>query len=125
MPDLTNIPGIPQLWTRTLGDYRIKIPILDGPADLERACFVGAKFTQYHPYWTEDIELNDEYFYYLKLATEFNRQQKAKKEDPDHDQDEAKKEREAFFEKFPQDIRFRIDLSSHATHISSTILEDV
>jgi hypothetical protein len=122
MPDLTNIPGIPELWTRTLGDSRIKIAILDGPADLERACFVGANYTQIKPYWTQDIELNEEYFYYLKLATEFNKQQKAKKENPDHDKDEAKKEREAFFEQFPQEIRERIDLFSHATHISSTIL---
>lgn len=122
MPNLTEIPGIPELWTRTLGDSRIRIAILDGPAGLERACFVGANLTQLKPYWAEDIELNEEYFYYLKLATEFNQQQKAKKEDPDHDKDEAKKEREAFFEQFPKEIRERIDLSSHATHISSTIL---
>lgn len=122
MPDLTDIPGIPELWTRTLGDRLIKIAILDGPTDLERACFVGANFTQFQPYWTQDIELNDEYFYYLKLATEFNQQQKAKKEDPDYDKDEAKKEREAFFEQFPKLIQARIDLSGHATHISSTIL---
>ncbi len=123
MPDLITIPGIPQLWTRTKGDPQIKIAILDGAADLERACFVGANITQFKPYWSEDIELNDEYYYYLKLATEFNQQQKAKKEqDPDHDPDEAKKEREAFFAQFPKAIRQRIDLSSHATHIASTIL---
>jgi len=122
MPDLTNIPGIPELWTRTRGDPLIKIAILDGPTDLERACFIGANFTQFPPYWTQDIELNDEYFYYLKLATEFNQQQKAKKSDSDYDKDEAKQERAAFFEQFPQPIRERIDLSSHATHISSTIL---
>ena len=50
--------------------------------------FVGANFTQHQPYWTQHIELNDEYFYYLKLVTEFNQQQKAKQEDPDHDKDE-------------------------------------
>ncbi len=123
MPDLITIPGIPELWTRTKGDPRIKIAILDGAADLERGCFVGANITQFKPYWAEDIELNDEYYYYLKLATEFNQQQKAKKEaDPDHDKDETKKEREAFFARFPEQIRRRIDLSSHATHIASTIL---
>jgi cyanobactin maturation PatA/PatG family protease len=123
MPDLITIPGIPQLWTRTKGDPRIKIAILDGAADLDRACFKGANFTQFKPYWAEDIELNDEYFYYLNLATEFNQQQKAKKEqDPNHDKDEAKKEREAFFAQFPEQISRRIDLSSHATHIASTIL---
>lgn len=122
MPDLITIPGILELWTHTKGDSRIKIAILDGAADLDRACFKGAKITQFKPYWAEDIELNDEYYHYLKLSTDFNQQQKAKKEDPDHDKEEAKKEREAFFKDFPEDIKRRIDLSSHATHISSTIL---
>ncbi|MEA5517005.1 PatA/PatG family cyanobactin maturation protease [Nodularia sp. UHCC 0506] len=122
MPDLTDIPGIPEIWTRTKGDLRIKIAILDGAADLERSCFQGANFSQFQPYWSEDIELNEKYFYYLNLYLEFNQQQKDKKEDPDHDKEEAKKEREAFFAPFPPAIRQRIELSSHATHISSTIL---
>ncbi len=78
MPDLITIPGIPELWTHTKGDSRIKIAILDGAADLDRACFQWANFTQFKPYWTEDIELIDEYYHYLKLATDFNQQQKAK-----------------------------------------------
>lgn len=122
MPDLITIPGIPELWMRTQGNPQIKIAILDGAADLDRACFKGAKITQFKPYWAEDIELNDEYYHYLKLSTDFNQQQKAKKEDPDHDKNQAKQEREAFFEQFPKEIRKRIDLSSHATHIASTIL---
>jgi cyanobactin maturation PatA/PatG family protease len=122
MPNLTDIPGISQIWTRTKGDPRIKIAILDGAADLERSCFQGAKFSQFKPYWSEDIELNEEYFYYLNLYLEFNQQQKDKKDDPDHDKEEAKQEREAFFAPFPEAIRRRIELSSHATHISSTIL---
>jgi hypothetical protein len=123
MPDLITIPGIPELWNITQGDSRIKIAILDGAADLERACFRGAKISQFKPYWAEDIELNDEYYHYLKLSTDFNQQQKAQKEqDPDHDKEEAKKEREAFFKDFPEPIRARIDFSSHATHIASTIL---
>ncbi|MCX5980649.1 MAG: PatA/PatG family cyanobactin maturation protease [Nostocales cyanobacterium LacPavin_0920_SED1_MAG_38_18] len=122
MPNLTDIPGISQIWTRTKGDPRIKIAILDGSADLERSCFQGAKFSQFKPYWAEDIELNEEYYYYLNLSLEFNQQQKDKKDDPDHDKEESKKEREAFFAPFPPAIRQRIELSSHATHISSTIL---
>ena len=122
MPNLTDIPGISQIWTRTKGDPRIKIAILDGAADLERSCFQGANFSQFKPYWSEDIELNEEYYYYLNLYLEFNKQQKDKKEDPDHDKEKAKKEREAFFAPFPPAIRQRIELSSHATHISSTIL---
>ena len=122
MPNLTDIPGISQIWTRTKGDPRIKIAILDGAADLERSCFQGAKFSQFKPYWSEDIELNEEYYYYLNLSLDFNKEQKDKKDDPDHDKEEAKKEREAFFAPFPPAIRQRIELSSHATHISSTIL---
>ncbi|MFM6308864.1 MAG: S8 family peptidase, partial [Dolichospermum sp.] len=122
MPNLTDIPGISPIWTRTKGDPRIKIAILDGAADLERSCFQGANFSQFKPYWAEDIELNEEYYYYLNLYLDFNKQQKDKKDDPDHDKEEAKKEREAFFAPFPPAIRQRIELSSHATHISSTIL---
>ena len=122
MPNLTDIPGISQIWTRTKGDPRIKIAILDGAADLERSCFQGAKFSQFKPYWSEDIELNEEYYYYLNLSLDFNKEQKDKKDDPDHDKEESKKEQEAFFAPFPPAIRQRIELSSHATHISSTIL---
>ncbi|MDM3856372.1 MAG: PatA/PatG family cyanobactin maturation protease [Aphanizomenon gracile PMC649.10] len=122
MPNLTDIPGISQIWTRTKGDPRIKIAILDGAADLERSCFQGAKFSQFKPYWSEDIELNEEYYYYLNLYLDFNKEQKDKKDDPDHDKEESKKEQEAFFAPFPPAIRQRIELSSHATHISSTIL---
>lgn len=68
------------------------------------------------------MNLNVEYYYYLNLYLDFNKQQKDKKDDPDHDKEEAKKEREAFFAPFPPAIRQRIELSSHATHISSTIL---
>jgi cyanobactin maturation PatA/PatG family protease len=123
MPDLITIAGIPELWNITQGDSRIKIAILDGAADLDRACFRGAKISQFKPYWAEDIELNDEYYHYLKLSTDFNQAQKAKKEqDPDHDKEEAKKERDEFFKHFPEPVRARIDFSSHATHIASTIL---
>ena len=65
MPDLITIPGILELWHITQGDRRIKIAILDGAADLERACFRGANISQFKPYWAEDIELNDEYYHYL------------------------------------------------------------
>ena len=123
MPDLITIAGIPELWNITQGDSRIKIAILDGAADLDRACFRGAKISQFKPYWAEDVELNDEYYHYLKLSTDFNQAQKAKKEqDPDHDKEEAKKEGEAFFKDFPERIRERIDFSSHATHIASTMI---
>lgn len=122
MPNLTDIPGIPELWTHTKGDPQIKIAILDGAADLERACFQGANFTQFKSYWAEDIELNDEYFHCLKLTREFNKRQKAKKETPDYDKVKAQEERQAFLAQFPPAISTRIDASFHATHIASTIL---
>ena len=62
MPDLITIPGIPELWNITQGDSRIKIANWDGAADLDRACFRGAKISQFKPYWAEDIELNDQYY---------------------------------------------------------------
>jgi cyanobactin maturation PatA/PatG family protease len=122
MPDLTAIPGIPDLWTYTQGDPRITIAILDGPVDMERACFAGANFTQRRPYWTADIEINDEYRHYLHLYLEFQKEKKAKKEEEDYDKDEAKEEEEAFYKTFPKPIRDRIQLAAHACHISSTIL---
>lgn len=122
MPDLTNIPGIPELWTQTKGDPRIKIAIVDGPADLERICFQGANLTQFDPYWAEDIELNDEYFYCLNLAINFNQQKEAKKQDPNYDAEKSVEEQEALYSSFPKPIRTRIEVSSHATHVASTIL---
>jgi hypothetical protein len=49
MPDLITIPGIPELWTQTKGDPCVKIAILDGAADLDRACFRGANISQFKP----------------------------------------------------------------------------
>ncbi len=96
MPNLTDIPGIPEIWKHTTGDSRITIAILDGAADLERACFQGANLTQVKPYWAEDIEINDEYIYYLNLYLEFNQQQKTKKNDSDYDKEEEKKRGKSF-----------------------------
>jgi len=59
MPDFIEIPGFAQLQALTRGDERIKIPVLDGPADLERACFRGAKISRVKPFWQEELELID------------------------------------------------------------------
>ncbi len=56
MPDLNNIPGFAALQTLTLGDSRIKIAVLDGPADLERACFRGANLSKATAFWQTDLE---------------------------------------------------------------------
>jgi cyanobactin maturation PatA/PatG family protease len=37
------LPGLKELWMETLGDARVRIAILDGPADLGHPSFAGAK----------------------------------------------------------------------------------
>ncbi|MCC5669240.1 PatA/PatG family cyanobactin maturation protease [Nostoc sp. CHAB 5784] len=59
MPDLNTIPGFAALQALTLGDSRIKIAVLDGPADLDRACFRGANISRIKPYWQTDLEAID------------------------------------------------------------------
>ena len=49
MPDLTDILGLSDLRSHTKGDTRIKIAVLDGKVDLERACFQGANLTRLDP----------------------------------------------------------------------------
>jgi cyanobactin maturation PatA/PatG family protease len=56
MPDLNTIPGFAALQALTLGDSRIKIAVLDGPADLERACFRGANLSKAKTFWHTDLE---------------------------------------------------------------------
>ena len=71
MPDLNEIPGIPELWAHTLGDPRVTIAVIEGPAELERACFQGANLTKMQPYWQEDIEVDPKYIQiYLDVTKE-------------------------------------------------------
>ena len=44
--DAAQIPGLPELWTETLGDPRICIAILDGPVDLSHPSLGNAAITQ-------------------------------------------------------------------------------
>jgi len=39
MPDFFAIPGFAELQALTRGDSRIKIAVLDGPADFDRVAF--------------------------------------------------------------------------------------
>ncbi|WP_449416107.1 S8 family peptidase [Phormidium nigroviride] len=59
MPDLNTIPGFAALQALTLGDSRIKIAVLDGPADLDRACFRGANLSKATAFWQPDLEAID------------------------------------------------------------------
>lgn len=74
MPDLADIPGLSKLKSHTNGNPRIKIAILDGPVDLDRACFQGANLTRLDPYWTEDFEIAPQY---LKNFLEAERSDKS------------------------------------------------
>jgi len=40
--NVSEIPGIRELWELTLGDPRVVIAVLDGPVDLSHPCFEGA-----------------------------------------------------------------------------------
>lgn len=67
MPDLNTIPGFTALQALTLGDPRIKIAVLDGPADLDRACFKGANLSRVKPYWQEPLEPIDPFYIQQEL----------------------------------------------------------
>lgn len=56
MPDLNTIPGFAALQALTLGDSRIKIAVLDGIADLDRACFRDANLSKAQSFWQTDLE---------------------------------------------------------------------
>ena len=61
MPDLNAIPGMTALRSHTKGDPRIKIAVLDGPIDLDRACFQGANITRLDPYWSEEFPIDPQH----------------------------------------------------------------
>ncbi|WP_293123823.1 PatA/PatG family cyanobactin maturation protease [Microcoleus sp. bin38.metabat.b11b12b14.051] len=46
MPDLTELPGIRELWTKTQGDSQICVAVLDGLVDRVHPCFEGANLTR-------------------------------------------------------------------------------
>jgi hypothetical protein len=40
------LPGLEQLWEKTLGDPDVRIALIDGPVDLSHQCFRGARIEQ-------------------------------------------------------------------------------
>lgn len=46
MVTVSSIPGIQDLWTKTIGDPRVLIAVLDGPVDVSHPCFDGAKLEE-------------------------------------------------------------------------------
>ncbi len=109
MPDLTEIPGLPELWMQTQGTPRITIIVLDGSVDLERACFQGANLTKIHPYWQDTIADIDPQYLQAFLAIENSK---------DDDQTKASRLKTAIPD---AQIIYRLFFAFHATHISSTI----
>ena len=122
MPDLNEISGLPELWTHTLGDPRVTIAVIEGPVELERACFQGANLTKIEPYWQEDIEIDPQYINkYLEESKEQDKRiDEYEKNAINRDQAMAKKEIEED-QTIPPAIRARLDLTFHANHICSTI----
>ncbi|KAB8318706.1 PatA/PatG family cyanobactin maturation protease [Tolypothrix campylonemoides VB511288] len=90
MPDLNTIPGFAALQALTLGDSRIKIAVLDGPADLGRACFQGANISRIKPYWQQTLEPIDPFYIQQELKIKaLSDRKKARKEQSSQNTDTA------------------------------------
>ena len=109
MPDLTAIAGLAELRAQARGgDARILIAVLDGPVDLERACFQGAVLSPYMPYWQGPIAIDPQHLAaFLAIensgASDETKAENLKAAIPD------------------ERIRGSLQLAFHATHISSTL----
>ncbi|MGL5063947.1 MAG: S8 family peptidase [Microcoleus sp.] len=125
MPDLITIPGLVELWTQTQGDPRITIAVLDGAADLERACFQGSNLTQIRPYWQEEPEpIEPAYlaqFWKIQALEKEKADLKKAEEETDAEEEALKAEIEALQATIPKPILNRLQCDFHATHIASTI----
>ncbi len=108
MPDLADIPGLSALRSHTKGDPRIKIAVLDGAVDLERACFQGANLTRLDPYWAEELAIDPQH---LQAFLEIEKSGKSNEE-----------KGEMIKAAIPdENILASLFLRFHATHIISTI----
>ncbi len=125
MPDLITIPGLVELWTHTKGSPRITIAVLDGSADMERACFQGSNLSQIRPYWQEEpeaIALADlAQFWKIEALEKEKANLKKGEEETDAEEEAIKAEIEALKETIPEPILNRLGCDFHATHIASTI----
>ncbi|MFM6482097.1 MAG: S8 family peptidase [Microcystis panniformis] len=108
MPDLNAIPGMTALRSQTKGDPRIKIAVLDGPIDLDRACFQSANITRLDPYWSEEFPIDPQH---LQAFLDVEKSGKSDEEKED-----------LLKEAIPdENIRASLHLRFHANHIISTI----
>lgn len=108
MPDLADIPGMSALRSHTKGDSRIKIAVLDGAVDLDRACFQGANLTRLDPYWAEEFPIDPQH-----LQAFLDIESSGKSDDEKQEMMELA---------IPdENIRHSLHLRFHANHIISTI----
>jgi cyanobactin maturation PatA/PatG family protease len=54
MCDVSKIPGLAELWERTLGDQRICVAVVDGPVDTRHEAFAGADVAPAPAIWSQD-----------------------------------------------------------------------
>ncbi|MBE5231173.1 MAG: PatA/PatG family cyanobactin maturation protease [Microcystis aeruginosa PMC 728.11] len=108
MPDLNAIPGMTALRSQTKGDPRIKIAVLDGPIDLDRACFQSANITRLDPYWSEEFPIDPQH---LQAFLDVEKSGKS-------DEEKGDMLKEAIPD---ENILHSLHLRFHANHIISTI----
>ncbi|HEY9811658.1 MAG TPA: PatA/PatG family cyanobactin maturation protease [Halomicronema sp.] len=107
--DLCEIPGFSALQTHTKGDSRIKIAVLDGSVDLQRACFKGSNLTQIKPYWSEEVEIDPSYNDIFREINQLD----------DFDAEDKEEKLQAAIP--DKQVRYRLFCNFHATHIASTM----
>ena len=108
MPDLNAIPGMTALRSQTKGDPRIKIAVLDGPIDLDCACFQGANITRLDPYWSQEFPIDPQH---LQAFLDVEKSAKS-------DEEKGDMLKEAIPD---ENILQSLHLRFHANHIISTI----
>jgi hypothetical protein len=54
MPETSSIPGLRDLWRLTLGDPRVCVAVLDGPAVLDHPCLSRANVRGVRSYWLDE-----------------------------------------------------------------------
>lgn len=102
------IPGLADLHNQTVGDPRITIVILDGDPDHTLSCFAKAEVSKVFPYWHEPADpiSPEDYITYQAI----------------HNKGLKGKEKEdAFYAALPKN-KERVEINTHATHVTSIIV---
>jgi hypothetical protein len=62
VPELAAIPGVSDLWKLSCGDPRVRVAVIDGPAELTHPCFEGAAIEVVQTGWLPEGCERDERF---------------------------------------------------------------